>query len=155
MDRRPPGDRAAARASGSEPPQGRQRRATLGRMIGRLRRAGEPPARRAARPARRRDLGEGGVQARPRRRAVLALLVLAAAPPAAGADVPGSAQPAPGLARALGELGVGAEAFAALPAAARGLFGLLVGIKAAAGACFDALRLERANSSFALDCWKC
>ena len=57
----------------------------------------------------------------------VALLVLAAAPAAAGVDLPGSAQPTPGLARALGELGVGAEAFAALPAAARGLFGLLVG----------------------------
>ena len=96
-------------------------------MIGRLRRPAEPPAQRAARPERARQPARGGGQARPRRLAALALLVLAAAPPAAGAAVPGSAQPAPGLARALGELGVGAEAFAALPAAARGLFGLLVG----------------------------
>ena len=118
-------------------------------MIGRLRRAGEPPARRAARPARRRDLGEGGVQARPRRLAVLALLVLAAAPPAAGSELPGSAQPAPGLARALGELGVGAEAFAALPAAARGLFGLVAGIKAAVDAYVHDLRLEKALISSA------
>ena len=79
------------------------------------------------------------------------LLVLAAAPPAAGVDLPGSAQPAPGLARALGELGVGAEAFEALPAAARGLFGLLVGIKTAAGAFIEALWLEGASSSWALD----
>ena len=98
-----------------------------------------------------RQPAQGGGQARSRRLAALALLVLAAAPPAAGADLPGSAQPAPGLARALGELGVGAEAFAALPAAARGLFGLLVGIKAAAGAYIDALRLERASLSVALD----
>ena len=120
-------------------------------MIGRLRRPAEPAARRAARPPRRSDLAQGGGQVRPRRLAALALLVLAAAPPAAGADLPGSAQPPPGLARALGELGVGAEAFAALPAAARGLFGLLAGIKAAEGPCIDALRLERANSSVALD----
>ena len=120
-------------------------------MIGHLRRPAEPPAQRAARPERVRQLAQGGRQARPRRLAALALLVLATAPPAAGADLPGSAQPVLGLARALGELGVSAEAFAALPAAARGLFGLLVGMQAAAGACFDALRLERANSSFALD----
>ena len=49
------------------------------------------------------------------------------------------------------ELGVGAEAFAALPAAAHGLFGLLVGTKAAAGTHIHALRLERANSSLAVD----
>ena len=123
-------------------------------MIGHLRRPAEPPARRAARPERVRQLAEGGGQARPRRLATLALLVLAAAPPAAGAELPGFAQPAPRLWRALGELGVGAEAFAALPAAARGLLGLLVGIKAAADACIDALRLEGACSSFALDCRK-
>ena len=39
--------------------------------------------------------------------------------------MPGSAQPALQLPRALGELGVGAAAFAELPAAARGLFDLL------------------------------
>ena len=116
-----------------------------------MRRPAEPSAQRAARPPRRPDLAPRGGGTRPRRLAALALLVLAAAPPAAGSDLPGSAQPAPGLARALGELGVGAEAFAALPAAARGLFGLLVGIRAAAGAYADALRLERANSSLALD----
>ena len=120
-------------------------------MIGRLRRPAEPPAQRAARPERVRQPAQGGGQARPRRLAALALLVLAAAPPAAGSELPGSAQPAPGLARALGELGVGAADFAELPAAARGLFGLVVGIKAAAGPCIDALRLERANSSVALD----
>ena len=63
--------------------------------------------------------------------------------------MPGSTQPAPGLARALGELGVGAEAFAALPAAARGLFGLLVGIKAAVDAYVHDLRLEKALISSA------
>ena len=120
-------------------------------MIGRLRRPAEPPARRAARPPRVRQPAEGGGQARPRRLATLALLVLAAAPPAAGAELPGFAQPAPRLWRALGELGVGAEAFAALPAAAHGLFGLLVGTKAAAGTYIHALRLERANSSLAVD----
>jgi len=123
-------------------------------MISHLRRAAEPSAQRAARPPPRPDLARGGGLLRPRRLAALALLVLAAAPPAAGSELPGSAQPAPGLARALGELGVGAEAFAALPAAARGLFGLLVGIQAAADACIDALRLEGACSSFALDCHK-
>ena len=96
-----------------------------------------------------RQPAEGGGQARPRRLATLALLVLAAAPPAAGAELPGFAQPAPRLWRALGELGVGA--FAALPAAAHGLFGLLVGTKAAAGTHIHALRLERANSSLAVD----
>ena len=70
-------------------------------MIGHLRRPAEPPARRAARPERVRQLADGGGQARPRRLAALALLVLAAAPPAAGSELPGSAQPAPGLARAL------------------------------------------------------
>ena len=103
-------------------------------MIGHLRRPAEPSARRATRPEWVRQLAQRGGQARPRRLAALALLVLAAAPPAAGSELPGSAQPAPGLARALGELGVGAEAFAALPAAARGLFGLLVGPEAAVGA---------------------
>ena len=62
----------------------------------------------------------------------------------------GSAQLAPRLSRALGELGVGAEVFAALPTATRDLFGLPVGIKAAAGACIDVLRLEGACSLFAL-----
>ena len=81
----------------------------------------------------------------------LALLGPAAAPPTGGVAEPGSAQAAPALARALGELGVGAADFAALPAAARGLFGLVVGIKAAAGPCIDALRLERASSSWTLD----
>ena len=99
-----------------------------------LRAAAGPRPGRRARPARRRELAQGGEPARPQRLVALALLGLAAAPPAAGAGVPGSAQPAPGLARALGELGVGAEAFAALPAAARGLFGLLVGLEAAVGA---------------------
>ena len=118
-------------------------------MIGHLRRPAEPPAQRAARPERVRQPAQGGGQARPRRLAALALLVLAAAPPAAGAEPPGSAQPAPGLARALGELGVGAEAFAALPAAARGLFGLLAGIKAAVDAYVHDLRLEKALISSA------
>ena len=112
-------------------------------MISHLRRPAEPSAQRAARPPRRPDLAQPGGRTRPRRLAALALLVLAAAPPSAGSAVSGSAQPAPGLARALGELGVGAADFAALPAAARGLFGLVVGIKAAAGPCIDALRLER------------
>ena len=119
--------------------------------MSRLHAAAQPRLGRRARPARRREIAQGGGQARPRRLAILALLALAAPPPAAGAAVPGSAQPAPGLARALGELGVGAAAFAELPAAARGLFGLLVGEMAAAGPCIDALRLERANSSVALD----
>ena len=61
----------------------------------------------------------------------------------------GSAQLAPRLSRALGELGVGAEVFAALPTATRDLFGLPVGIKAAAGAYIHALQLERANSLLA------
>ena len=104
-----------------------------------------------ARPERRRRLVQGAGLARPRRLVAPALLGLAAAPPSAGSAVSGSAQPAPGLARALGELGVGAEAFAALPAAAHGLFGLLVGTKAAAGTHIHALRLERANSSLAVD----
>ena len=112
--------------------------------------AGPRPGRRA-RPAQRRELAQGGDPARPRRLVALALLALAAAPPAAGADVPGSAQPAPGLARALGELGVGAAAFAELPAAARGLFGLLVGLEAAVGAYIGRLRLESANLLLALD----
>ena len=68
---------------------------------------------------------------------------------ATGADVPGSTQPAPRLSRALGELGVGAEAFAALPAAARGLFGLLFGIKAAVDAYVHHLRLGKALISSA------
>ena len=79
------------------------------------------------------------------------MLALAAAPLAAGSDVPGSAQPMPGHARALGELGVGAAGFAELPAAARGLFGLVAGIKAAASAYIHELRAERANLSLALD----
>ena len=120
-------------------------------MISHLRRPAEPPARRAAHPEPRRELGAGSGQARPRRLAALALLILAAAPPAAGSDLPGSAQPAPGLARALGELGVGAEAFAALPAAARGLFGLLVGLEAAVGAYIGGLRLERVMVPLAVD----
>ena len=110
---------------------------------------------RAAQPlsgaARRRDLAQGGGEARPRRLVALALLGLATTPPAAGAGVPGSTQPAPALARALGELGVGAADFAALPAAARGLFGLVAGIKAAASAYIHELRAERANLSLALD----
>ena len=61
----------------------------------------------------------------------------------------GSAQLAPRLSRALVELGVGAEVFAALPTATRDLFGLPVGIKAAAGAYIHALQLERANSLLA------
>ena len=116
-----------------------------------LRAAAGPRPGRRARPARRRDPAQGGGQVRPRRLAALALLALAAAPPAAGSDVPGSAQPTPGLARALGELGVGAADFAELPAAARGLFGLVVGPEAAAGAYIHTLRLERANLSLALD----
>ena len=120
-------------------------------MISHLRRPAEPLAQRAARPPRRPDLARRGGQARPRRLAALALLVLAAAPPAAGSDLPGSAQPTPGLARALGELGVGAEAFAALPAAARGLFGLLVGLEAAVGAYIGGLRLERVMVPLAVD----
>ena len=120
-------------------------------MIGPLRRPAEPPAWRAARPERVRQPAQGGGQARPRRLAALALLILAAAPPAAGSDLPGSAQPTPGLARALGELGVGAEAFAALPAAARGLFGLLVGREAAVGAYIGGLRLERVMVPLAVD----
>ena len=120
-------------------------------MISHLRRPAEPSAQRAARAPRRPDLAQRGGWTRPRRLAALALLVLAAAPPAAGAELPGFAQPAPRLWRALGELGVGAEAFAALPAAAHGLFGLLVGTKAAAGTHIHALRLERANSSLAVD----
>ena len=120
-------------------------------MISGLRATGEPRRGRRARPARRRVLAQGGDQARPRRLVALALLGLATTPPAAGVGVPGSAQPAPALARALGELGVGAEAFVALPAAARGLFGLRAGIKAAEGPCIDALRLQRANSLVALD----
>ena len=118
-------------------------------MIGHLRRPAEPPAQRAARPERVRQQAQGGGQARPRRLAALALLVLATAPPAAGADLPGSAQPVLGLARALGELGVSAEAFAALPAAARSLFGLLAGIKAAVDAYGHDLRLEKALISSA------
>ena len=118
-------------------------------MIGHLRWPAEPPAQRAARPERVWQPAQGGGQARPRRLVVLALLVLATAPPAAGVDLPGSAQPAPGLARALGELGVGAEAFAALPAAARGLFGLVAGIKAAVDAYVHDLRLEKALISSA------
>ena len=118
-------------------------------MISHLRRPAEPSAQRAARPPRRPDLARRGGQARPRRLAALALLVLAAAPPAAGADLPGSAQPVLGLARALGELGVSAEAFAALPAAARGLFGLVAGIKAAVDAYVHDLRLEKALISSA------
>ena len=120
-------------------------------MISRLRGTAQPRRGWRARPARRRELGEGGDQARPRRLAALVLLGIAAAPPAAGADVPASAQPAPGLARALGELGVGAEAFAALPAAARGLFGLLVGLEAAVGAYIGGLRLERVMVPLAVD----
>ena len=112
-------------------------------------RSGEPSARRAAHPEPQRELGEGGGQARPWRLAALALLVLAAAPPATRSDVPGSTQPTPRLSRALGELGVGAEVFAALPAATRDLCGLPVGINAAAGAYIHALQLERANSSLA------
>ena len=108
---------------------------------------------RAAQPlsgaARRRDFAQGGGQARPRRLLALALLGLAAAPPTAGAVELGSAQPTPALARALGELGVGAEAFAALPAAARGLFGLVAGIKAAVDAYNHDLRLEKALISSA------
>ena len=106
-------------------------------MRGHLCRSGEPSARRAAHPEPQRELGEGGGQTRPWRLAALALLVLAAAPPAAGSELPGSAQPAPGLARALGELGVGAADFAALPAAARGLFGLLVGEEPVESSCID------------------
>ena len=120
-------------------------------MISRLRAAAEPRRGRRAHPARRRDLAQGGGKVRPRRLVALALLVLAAAPPAAGSDVLGSVQPAPGLARALGELGVGAEAFAALPAAARGLFGLLVGLEAAVGAYIGGLRLERVMVPLAVD----
>ena len=90
-------------------------------MIGHLRRPAEPPDQRAARPERVRQPAQGGGQARPRRLVVLALLVLATAPPAAGADLPGSAQPAPGLARALGELGVGAADFAAAASRRRNL----------------------------------
>ena len=112
-------------------------------MMSHLHAAAQPRLGRRARPARRREFAQGGGQARPRRLAILALLILAAPPPAAGAAVPGSAQPAHGLARALGELGVGAAAFAELPAAARGLFGLLVGIKAAVDAYVHDLRLER------------
>ena len=123
-------------------------------MRGHLCRSGEPSARRAAHPEPQRELGEGGGQARPWRLAALALLVLAAAPPATRSDVPGSTQPTPRLSRALGELGVGAEVFAALPAATRDLCGLPVGINAAAGAYIHALRLERANLSLALDSWK-
>ena len=81
-----------------------------------------------------RQPAQGDGQARPRRLAALALLVLATAPPAAGADLPGSAQPAPGLARALGELGIDATAFAELAAAAPGLAELLLGTQASAGA---------------------
>ena len=103
-------------------------------MISHLRRPAEPSAQRATRPPRRPDLAQRGGQARPRRLAALALLVLAAAPPAAGAAVPGSAQPAPGLARALGELGIDATAFAELAAAAPGLAELLLGTQASAGA---------------------
>ena len=95
-------------------------------MISHLPRPAEPSAQRAARPPRRPDLAQRGGWTRPRRLAALALLVLAAAPPAAGSELPGSTQPAPGLARALGELGAGAAAFAELPVAARDLFGLLV-----------------------------
>ena len=95
-------------------------------MISHLRRPAEPSAQRAARAPRRPDLAQRGGWTRPRRLAALALLVLAAAPPAAGSELPGSTQPAPGLARALGELGAGAAAFAELPVAARDLFGLLV-----------------------------
>ena len=103
-------------------------------MISRLRAAGQPRRGRRTRPAQRRDLAQGGGQTRPRRLVALALLVLAAAPPAAGADLPGSAQPAPGLARALGELGIDATAFAELAAAAPGLAELLLGTQASAGA---------------------
>ena len=120
-------------------------------MIGRLRRPAEPPAQRAARPERVRQPAQGDGQARPRRLAALALLVLAAAPPAAGSELPGSAQPAPGLARALGELRVGATAFAELPAAAHNLVGLLVGAGAPAGAYTDGLQLERVMISLAVD----
>ena len=118
-------------------------------MRGHLCRSGEPSARRAAHPEPQWELGEGGGQARPWRLAALALLVLAAAPPATRSDVPGSTQPTPRLSRALGELGVGAEVFAALPAATRDLCGLPVGINAAAGAYIHALQLERANSLLA------
>ena len=111
----------------------------------------EPALGRRARPARRRGLAQGDGQTRPRRLVALALLALAAAPPAAGAAEPGSAQPAPGLARALGELGVGAEAFAALPAAAHNLAGLLAGAGAPAGAYTDGLQLERVMISLAVD----
>ena len=58
----------------------------------------------------------------------------------------GSAQLAPRLSRALGELGVGAEVFAALPTATRDLFGLPVGIKAAAGA--DIQRVAAGEGEF-------
>ena len=120
-------------------------------MTSHLRRPAEPSAQRAARAPRRPDLAQRGGWTRPRRLAALALLVLATAPPAAGADLPGSAQPVLGLARALGELGVSAEAFAALPAAARGLFGLLVGLEAAVGAYIGGLRLERGMVPLAVD----
>ena len=118
-------------------------------MISRLRAAAEPRRGRRAHPARRRELGEGGGPARPRPLVALALLGLAATPPAAGAAEPGSAQPGLALARALGELGVGAADFAELPAAARGLFGLLFGIKAAVDAYVHDLRLEKALISSA------
>lgn len=87
-----------------------------------------------ARPERRRRLVQGAGLARPRRLVAPALLGLAAAPPSAGSAVSGSAQPAPGLARALGELGIDATAFAELAAAAPGLAELLPGTQASAGA---------------------
>lgn len=95
--RRPPQERAAARAPPAHPLPGHRNRRLGCPMRGHLCRSGEPSARRAAHPEPQRELGEGGGQARPWRLAALALLVLAAAPPATRSDVPGSTQPAPGL----------------------------------------------------------
>jgi len=69
-------------------------------------------------------------------------------PPARSCRAPRS--PRPGFARALGELRVGATAFAELPAAAH-LVGLLVGAGAPAGAYTDGLQLERVMISLAVD----
>jgi hypothetical protein len=112
-------------------------------MIDHLRAAAEPSPQRAARPERRQHLAQGDEQVRPRRLAVLALLVLTATPPPACSAVPGTA---PGLrlsSTRSAELGVDAAAFAELPAAARGLVGLLIGTEASAGAYINGLRLER------------
>jgi len=108
--RSPPAVRAARRHLGGRrktagPPESRPRtgvrvagtRRLASPMISHLRRPAEPSAQRAARAPRRPDLAQRGGWTRPRRLAALALLVLAAAPPAAGSELPGSAQPAPGL----------------------------------------------------------